>query len=247
MPPERHLTNAPLREALLDIRVDLPPDFSAAAFKGARKAVGESYPKMTEGSKLEANLQFDASGKFTSQSADVGLHSIVYLSADDKTVAQFRADGFTLNRLRPYTEWDSIFPEAMRLWSIFAQTALPTSIARVGLRYINEFQLPVGVPSLRRYLQWDFGIAPGAPGRGKGFLTRVGSEDDETKFGSVVTYSVSELSSNRTNVVFDIDVFCGAAPGTTAAALTPLFAGLRQTKNAIFFDSLTEETLALFA
>lgn len=246
MPPVRHLSNAPIREALLDIRVDLPAEFSAAAFKDLREAVGATYPKMTEGSRLEANLQFDAAGKFTAESADMGLHAVVFVSGDEKTVAQFRTDGFTLNKLRPYTEWNSIFPEAMRLWSIFSQVATPTSVARIGLRYINEFQLPGGVPSLGRYLHSVPGLSPGAPGRAKGFLTRVISDDELARVGSVVTYSVNELSPSQSQVIFDVDVGCSAVGGTAVAALTPLFATLRERKNAIFFESLTEETLALF-
>jgi uncharacterized protein (TIGR04255 family) len=247
MPPVRHLAKAPIREALLDVRVELPAEFSATVFKGLKEVVGLSYPKMTEAAKHQATLQLGPSGKLLSESTELGLHAVRFSAADDKTVVQFRTDGFTLNRLRPYTEWESIFPEAMRLWAIYAAAASPASVTKVGLRYINEFLVPGTVQSLARYLTGVPGTPLGAPGRVKGFLSRVGTEDEETRLSSVVTYSVSEhVDGSQAQVVFDIEVFCSAVSGTDSGSLIPVFTRLRSSKNAIFFESLTEATLTLF-
>lgn len=246
MPPVRHLPNAPIREAVLDVRVDLPAEFSAAVFRELKERVGSAYPKMTEGTKVAASLQFNAAGAFSSESVDLGLHGVLFQAADDKTVAQFRTDGFTLNRLRPYTSWDSLFPEAMRLWALFAAAAPPSSVSKISLRYINEFQVPGTVQALSRYLNPVPAAVPGMLGRARGFLTRIVAED-EARQASIVTYSVIEQAGGRqTQIVFDIDVSCAAVGGTTESILAPLFGQLRTAKNAIFFESLSEETLALF-
>lgn len=247
MPPARHLANAPIREALLDIRVELPAEFSAAVFKGLKTEVGSAYPKMIEGAKTEATLQLGPDGRFLSESRELGLYAVQYHSQDGKTVVQFRTDGFTLNRLRPYTEWDSIFPEAMRLWTVYSSVASPTSISRASVRYINEFHVPGTVQSLGRYLNSIPNPVLGAPGRMNGFLSRTASRDEQTGLSSVVTYSVNEsIDGLQTQVVFDVDVACSTVTGSNFAALAPVFESLREAKNEIFFESLTDATLTLF-
>lgn len=249
MPDALHLPNAPIREALLDIRVDLPPEFSAIQFKPLHTEVGpKTYPKVVEGSKFEANLQLDAAGKFSSQdSSATALHAILFFSADERTVAQFRTDGFTLNKLRPYTKWESIFPEAMRLWQLYLRTAAPASVSKVALRYINEFSLPTPVASLGRYLHSVPENPPGTPGDIRGYLSRVSTVDEKTNLASTVTYAVNQDGNgSHFRVIFDIDVAFDSVLGTTTNVLTPVFARLRQTKNDIFFQSLTDQTLSLF-
>ena len=47
-----------------------------------------------------------------------------------EALVDFRADGFTYNRLQPYTSWDAVLPEALGLWELFVQTVVPVSITR---------------------------------------------------------------------------------------------------------------------
>ena len=62
-------------------------------------------------------------------------------SQDDLTVAQFRADGFTMNRLKPYTGWAMLLPQVLDLWDAYVTVAQPAHVARVALRYINRLDL----------------------------------------------------------------------------------------------------------
>ncbi len=57
----------------------------------------------------------------------LGIVALVYQgfskTPDRLNVAQFRRDGFTFNRLRPYTKWEEIRPEALRLWQLYTAKA----------------------------------------------------------------------------------------------------------------------------
>jgi len=68
-----------------------------------------------------------------------------YRSDDEKDIFQVRKDGFTHNRLSPYTEWQSFSSEAKRLWLLYKESADPAVIEMIGLNYINEFYLPFGL------------------------------------------------------------------------------------------------------
>ena len=72
---------------------------------------------------------------FNTSSEQLGFS---YRSLDEKNIFQVRKDGFSHNRLAPYTEWQSFSAEARRLWSIYRDEAGPADIEMIGLNYINE-------------------------------------------------------------------------------------------------------------
>lgn len=64
-------------------------------------------------------------GKIVANRQDQGFLGLFLKAADELTIAQFRPDGFTVNRLRPYTGWSAILPEVLELWDIYVRVAKP--------------------------------------------------------------------------------------------------------------------------
>lgn len=84
---------------------------------------------------------------------ELGLQGVFFTSEDDKQTAQLRVDGFTLNRLKPYPNWDDLFSQAKMLWTLYIGVAQPVAVTRLALRYINHIQLPRETEDLSRYLR----------------------------------------------------------------------------------------------
>ena len=114
----------------------------------------------------------------------------------DAAVAQFRVDGFTFNKLEPYTTWENVFGEAARLWQIYAQTAQPLEIARLAVRYINRLRLP-GPAELGQYLEAPPVLPPPIPQAVREFLTRIIVEDGNG--ASAILIQALEASLDRGN------------------------------------------------
>jgi uncharacterized protein (TIGR04255 family) len=76
---------------------------------------------------------------------DLGFQGYFWKTSDEKTIVQFRVDGFTFNRLRPYTSWTELFPQALDLWHLYSRVSRPEVITRLAVRYINRIPLPAGV------------------------------------------------------------------------------------------------------
>lgn len=245
--PVRHLANAPIREALIDIQVNLPPDFSAVVFRDLRDTVGPNYPRVVESTKQETTIEFNAGTLAAATSNESGLHAVQFISERGESVAQFRIDGFTFNKLRPYTDWASIFPEAMRLWAIYSSSAKPANIARVAVRYINEFSVPSGLTRLSPYMRLVPQVPSGAPGKPKSALSRVVTEDAGSGLASIVTYSMTEKADSKvSDVILDIDVLCTHVRGTSTKDIEPVLAELHEVKNRIFFESVSDLMLQEF-
>src|SRR5213593_4864709 len=138
----RHLPRAPITEALVDLRVQVPPGFSVEALVRAldqRDNLG--YTKKGAivrgefGFSLNVQQGSTAAGRATS--VGVRLHS-----ADEKYVAQLSVEGFTLSRLQPYESWENLIHEAERLWAGYRECLAVERIVRVATRYINNLRLP---------------------------------------------------------------------------------------------------------
>jgi uncharacterized protein (TIGR04255 family) len=132
--------NAPITEAVLDIRTRLAePSLSTLS-----EIRDPGYPNLFQTPNLMA-FTFavnEGSPSVNTSSEPMGFS---YRSASEKDIFQVRKDGFTHNRLSPYTEWQSFAAEARRLWSLYKSTAKPIAIEFIGLNYINEIYIPFGV------------------------------------------------------------------------------------------------------
>jgi len=162
----RHLRNAPIVEALIDIRVEARQDFRGELFEEVKAAVATEYPKVEERRGVTLQLAFGGPQP-QPQVQQHGLDGFFFRSADEKEVIQFRSDGFTFNRLQPYTSWEQILPPALRFLEMYLKSARPRAINRVATRYINRIRLPS--PRFEEYLTSPPRGVPGTRGSIAGF------------------------------------------------------------------------------
>jgi uncharacterized protein (TIGR04255 family) len=132
--------NAPITEAVLDIKTRL----GETSIKTLSEIKDASYPNLFLTPNLVA-FQFALNQGQSSLNTSSEPLGFAYRSDDEKNVFQVRKDGFSHNRLSPYTEWQSFSAEARRLWAIYREGAAPVEVEFLGLNYINEIYLPFGV------------------------------------------------------------------------------------------------------
>src|SRR3990167_4928298 len=247
MPTPRHLQNAPITEAIIDFRVKARPDLRAEDFAGMKDQLSNRLPKLEEMRGLQATFQVLKGKGQPPVVQDLGLQGYFFRSQDEKIIAQFRIDGFTLNRLRPYTSWEDIFPQAMELWELYLKVAKPVEAVRLADRYINHVSLPPGVQKFEDYLRGSPVIPPELPQYTSSFLTRVTIHDPLNDIAAHVTQALQPTgSAQRLTVILDIDAYKEAQLPPEDPAIERVFEQLRIFKNLIFFNSLTDETLRQF-
>ena len=141
MPDPRHLNNAPITEALIDFQIAPPVKVPSAQMAETHKRIRDSYPAMQERKRFQGEIKIEG-GKLVVNTESLGILGYILKTEDERTVVQFRNDGFTLNRLKPYTSWGDLFPEPLRLWDLYVEVSGVQSVARLALRYINHLRLP---------------------------------------------------------------------------------------------------------
>lgn len=243
----RHLGNAPITEAIVDFRVALPSGFRHDHLREARERLGRDYPKAVERKGVAARFALAGAQPPEAQTRAPGFQSLWLKTQDEKTVAQFRVDGFTFNRLRPFTRWGQILPEAMRLWRTYVELTNLESVTRVALRYINHMSLPSPEAKPSDYIITSPTLPPSVPQMLSSFTTRVVLKHPERRMMANVIQTLDiGVETQAPTFLFDIDVYRTGDFQSSETVMKEILADLRAYKNEIFFGSLEERFVEAF-
>ncbi len=242
MATPRNLSRAPITEAVVDIRALVGASFNPTRLLEAKQLLKAAFPVSKD--QKSAQVAVMAGQGLTATTTDLGLRGVFLYSEDGLEVVQFRVDGFTYNRLRPYTSWGVILPRALEAWQTFVSLAEPTAVTRIAVRYINHIPVQGSCRDALRALHGRITLPPDLPGetRGYSFSAHL-AHPDGTTHANVVQTVEPGLAQDSVSVLLDIDVYRSAENlPMSSEALRAEFDVLRAYKNQIFFSSLTDAT-----
>jgi len=236
---------APIQEALLDFQVALPPGSENLDLRLFGQGIEERFPESQKRIELVQHLQF-ADGKDSPPPARK-VSGFLFTSKANGKIVQARRDGFTFNKLRPYSKWSEFKIEAQELWQRYVAFAQPVAIKRIGLRYINRIEIPEQTEDLRRLCMLFPELPAGVPGVWFEYFQRFASQLEDNVV-SIVTLSIDPDSpQSKAAIILDIDVIktIDILPSNDSQ-IWSFCEEMRDLKNGIFNASLTEEAKQLF-
>ena len=243
-----HLDNAPIKEAIIDLRVEIsePDDAVLERLATLATELSEDYPGKIElnHGNFGLNISEEQTISTDFQQRRIGFR---LNNQDENQVVQLKIGGFTFSRLEPYETWEQMQQEAKRLWDMYFEGVNPTKVTRVATRFINVIRIP-----LNNGIDFDkiLTAAPQVPenlpqGIG-GFMTRVIIPYQDCNAAAIVAQAFEGLDNGYVPITLDIDVFSNLEmPGIDEDYWSTL-EKLRNIKNDIFRESVRKETLELF-
>ncbi|MEK6691493.1 MAG: TIGR04255 family protein [Nitrospirota bacterium] len=241
------LPNAPITEALIDIRIKIKEDFDIAQFLSLHDAISSQYPDKKTRHKWEGRFEFKK-GETPISAGTEKIDGYIFTSADGKQIFQARIDGFTFNKLKPYDKWETFRDEALRLWELYKDLISP-EIIRVALRFINKIDIPLSsqaVLDFDDYLTAGPIVPKGLPQGLSSFLTRMVINDPAIDSAAIITQAFEQIVNPKfVPIILDIDVFKQREVMSEEEAWQTLEV-LRHFKNEIFFASITDKAKELF-
>lgn len=248
--PKLQLAHPPIVEAVLDIDCDMRPDFSLKDVEtAARDALRDAYPELRFRRVIGQRIELREGSDSTITPMQEELQAFQFVSADKKQLVQLRAQGFSFNRLAPYSSLDDYFPEIERTWQIFVGIVRPLQARVIKLRYINRILLPMpdGNVDLDEYLR----LGPRLPDEDSMVLTQFIARNQavEKTTGSEVSVSLASQPTENGHLPVILDIEAAIALDSDVldwGTLENISKSLRGLKNRVFENTLTDKCLDLF-
>jgi uncharacterized protein (TIGR04255 family) len=246
----RQLARAPIVEALIDLRVHTAEATTVERLEQALEDQNFGYHK--KGPILRGHFGFVINPQedppAQSMSGSSSIIGVRLHSADEKYVAQFTTEGFTLSRLEPYGSWEGLVSEAQRVWSVYRSCVAPTRIYRTATRFINNLRLPLkSGERFERYLTGMPNMPPEFPQTCSSFLQRFVVEDEPSGATAILTQALEQFAPTPpVPVILDIDVFRETRFAPDRSEVWDFLGEIRGLKNRFFFGALTEEAVSLY-
>lgn len=246
---EKHpvLLNAPIIEALLDIRVEPSKNINLEKLESAFGFIKDRFPTKRQSLTYYTGLERSLSGDLTPIQPSKEVNGFHFTAQDGRKIAQFRLDGFTFNKLKPYKNWNEFRDEGEKLWNLYFEIAKPIKIIRIALRYINQIEIPLPVKDFEEYILTLPKLAPKLPQTVSNYFLRFTISNTNIEATAIITQTMKNpTSAEKLPIILDIDAFKLQTYSENKQQMWDEFEKLRIFKNDIFFDSLTNRTTELF-
>lgn len=238
------LKNAPITEALIDLRVKLPSKLDVKEIDLIYESIKERYPEKQEQRISEFRIETKPAEELVKSVSKINGYR--YISFDKKQILQARLDGFTFSRLHPYIKWEDLSNEAHRLWLLYKDVTSPDLITRVALRYINKFNIPIPIRDFSDYLTAPPTVPEGLPQGVSSFLTRIAIYEPSIDAHAIITQLLEQIVNEAAPIILDIDVFKVRPEGLEERDAWNIIEKLRHFKNQIFFKSITKKLKEMY-
>lgn len=245
------LKNPPIVEAVIDIECDLPPDMKIEELgKRAGEAFQLEYPKVQPRFLFEHHFEAKPDSETPPKtSTRRGIDGFLFKKEDEKQLVQVRRQGFSFNRLKPYSTLEEYLPEVERTWRVFSNFAKPVKVKAVRLRYINRLEIPLTGEKV--ILDDFFLLGPRLPDEDNlafvGFLNQHLAVEQVTGNFVQIILTTEKSGEYALPVIFDIATWSEKpAEPDDWPELCARIDSLKNLKNRVFFNTLTEKCLLLF-
>jgi len=220
----KHYKNPPLLEAVCEFKFQPPASWNPAVPDLIYEKVQAQFPQREPMNGL--------SGEEPAPNAKTKFRR-----ADGSALLQISPNLLAINQLRPYPTWAQFKQMIGEAYSLYREIARPTSITRLGLRYINQIEIPGTKIKIDRYLR-------GCPeGYHKLFLSTEFLFEAERENLAMILAHVPHNEGEFLRFYLDLDY--GVFP-MTAEEIDPLLERAHDRLEQIFEASLTDETRRLF-
>jgi len=244
--PEIHLNNSPIREAVIDFKFAFKEPVDSTVLEIAHEKLKNLYPtkEVIDIDSLFFDVSTSNKPKFEHTKGKVGYR---FISSEKDAVVQFRVDGFTFSKLRPYTSWAEIEKKVEEAYLIYLNAVKVDKVIRVASRYINLLKLdPNEDIDIKKYFNVYVNIPNEIDSPVDNYLLRLAFKETGKNITSIINQGVVAEQDMQTseavkNLILDIDCF------EDRLSIDPKnpWAKVKEVKgivNKIFFNSITEFT-----
>lgn len=235
---------APITEAIIELR--FAGSFSQSVVEAAGRRLRSDYVFFDP----ENAIQFKLEPATQKSEVATSWQGIKLSSIDRTDNVFFRQTTFICSRLAPYTGWEDFFARTVSAWEAWKRAAGPTTLARIGVRYVNRIDIPVQNDTLLRVEDY-LNVSPKSP---ENFAAPMSSYTMQIVRPLQIDDCSILLNSGTVpapligfvSLALDIDIFREANLPPRDEDLWAILTRIRGHKNRVFESCITDRARALF-
>lgn len=236
-----NLKNAPIIEAVLDIRVIPDDGVKSTSFKDFHSKISKRFPIYEQTFQIQGQLQVGVATP--SEIKEHKTECARFKSVNSDFISLIQYSGMNLSKVKPYSNWDNLRDNAKEVWLSYKEHFKPKGISRIALRYINKLDLPFDskiedifktYPEISHLLPQElaaYRLQLVLPSKDKKSIAIV---------NQILDPNAAREDEQMVGIVFDIDAYQNVNLDINSNEVWDRFETLHSYKNDIFFESLTE-------
>jgi len=209
----RKYANPPLIEALCEFQFEPDTKWDATVLGLVYERVRGQFPTRRPARQYSVSISPGPEGvKPTVQATE----RMQFLREDGVAMVQVGPHLLAVNHLKPYPSWERFLPLIHEGLKAYTDVASPTSIRRIGLRYINRIVIPSARIDPQDYFDLYPYVGPGLPQLRGPFMVGVQFPYAQSRDGlKLELISADSDRPDSSTLILNLDYFV-AQPGAVA-------------------------------
>lgn len=242
----RQLKNAPIREAIISVSFKnslAVPDLDRFC---NHPEIEKKWPRKN---KLFAT-QVTIEGGQTQPSTTSAVHQGFMLNGGDggKTTVGVGLGYLSFHNVHEYVNWDSFFEEFKQVWGIFCNQVGKMDLTNLTVRYLNEIRVSLPLKDgFKEYVTLLPEIPDGISHTVHSFFIQINVPNLDNSLNGIVneTFGLQPGGSELT-ITLDISTTKQGSFICNSSEMWQAFVDLRNFKNELFFNCITEKTALMY-
>lgn len=233
--------NSPIIVSILQYRYKKIEDFDSAALKEVGKKLKNTYPKINEQFTQRINID----GLETKVSLGKrNINGVHFFSEDEKRRFTISDEKFTFEVFEKYNGWENFVKDGFEIWDSCKDILNVDLLTGISIRFVNRINLPLDTSELTEYFTTFINSNTGTHAISN-FQIRYTARDDSKAMHWNIAHSLEKPLDGKLPYLFDIDVLINTEIQNKKSVLTQKFNLIRDQKNFLFNDGITEKTKSL--
>jgi uncharacterized protein (TIGR04255 family) len=201
----KHYKNSPISEAVCEFQFGLDSTWDFTVPGLVYEKVRNTFPIRSQVARVTMGIAANE-GEIGPQFGAVPV--MRFTRKDEKAHIQVTPHLLSVHHLKPYSSWQEFLPLIKDGFEAYREVALPKSIHRIGLRYINTIELTGSSIALEDYFEFRPYIGPDLPRTIGPFMMSVQLPFENARdVLNLQLVSQAGLSSDVAIIILDLDYF----------------------------------------
>lgn len=152
--------NPPITEVICEFRFELENAFDPKTVDLFFDEIKDKFPKKKKGQIHQMKFEVNPKGQSFNKTFE---EFDQFFSDDEKTLIQLDKERLSIHKLKPYGSWGEFYPLINLVFNSYIKNIKIKSIQRIGLRYINNFEIPLLSFDIEQYFNLRPALSGGLP------------------------------------------------------------------------------------